>query len=673
MKETPFYIRKPQDETSAVLSDYGIYPNDNRVAINNLYTKNMERIKQPKAPKPSLSYLKDIENNGINELYAKNMERISQHKTPKTLPSSWKDNIDYSEGYNSKIEDKFRSEHDYLGLADYLSKFKMNNIMDQRAYEQEISQLRRYGRQYNAIQANATEEQRESIAFLEAFDNGNIDDLDKDNSYKKQYEEAIYSLGRKGSYLFADYYTNDYRSDDWNSPEAATITVSFNTKHVSRGLWGYGFDWMSKDTDENQYELFSKDTGYSPGEIRNILGDNAITTKEGRIIINIPKSNIEGIKFLSAVRNWCNNTGRTTDDVSYASYDTNKNLITDDTIYIGSRIQDISNIIEKVNNDKNSIKDAIGGGEQIMSTTILPYMNEKQMQLMNMRNRGLIDANKVQNEIELDNKIYENLLLGVSFTKYDIYTDKNNEIEGDETLNPLTDNLAKGKLKDYVRNAIRDNRVTFNAGISGGEYGTYLKIAPKDDDGTIITDNDDSRKGSVIFIPGLFTKSVQKAFDSSTQGKTVAEINSMQQYGYQYTLNNGNILSNIGNDTARLYDANTDSYRNITREEAHDLLHESIIIEDATINIRNRMFNLDGTVRQGYDYDQDIKKIALAAANELYEGQSITSDDVWVTSKEKQKENEAKGNLYYDYKRNRALDIYEQLKNNIYKLLNVNK
>lgn len=666
MDEIPFYLQKPQDnnELPSFLSSY---------IVENLYGTN-------KSSKPMSNLLsEELANHSVirthlNNLYNQNMERINQYKkVPKTLPSAWKDNIDYTKGYSSEIEDKFRSEHDYLGLADYLSKFKMNNIMDQRAYEQEISQLRRYGRQYNAIQANATDEQRESIAFLEAFNSGNIDNLDNDNDYKKRYTEAISKLGRKGSYIFGDYASEDYRSDNYDSPDASTLTVAFNTKHVSYGLWGYGFDWMSKDTDENQYELFSKDTGYTPSEIKNILGDNAISTKEGKIIITVPKYNIDGIKFLSTVRNWCNDTGRTKDDVSYASYDTNGNLITDDTIYIGSRIEDISNIIKKVNNDKNIIENSIGVGEQIMSTTILPYMNEKQMQLMNMRNRGIMDANKVKDEIDLDNKIYENILLGLSFSKYDIYTDKNNEIEGDETLNPLTDNLEKGKLKDYVRNAIRDKRVTWNAGISGGKYGTYLKIAPKDEDGNIITDNNDSRKGSVIFIPGLFTKSVQKAFDSSTQGKTVAEINSMQQYGYEYTLSNGNVLSNVGNDTARLYDANTDTYRNISREEAHDLLHESIIVEDATTNIRNRMFNLDGTLRQGYNYEDDIKKIALAAANELYDGQSLTSDDIWTTSKEKQKENEARGDIYYDYKRNRALDIYEQLKNSIYKLLNFNK
>ena len=663
MADPLFYIGKPKDKENKIpsfLYTYTVeFPNHETKPMSDLLAENITR-----------NYNRNAD---LSNLYYKNMERVRQQKVPKTLPSSWKDNIDYNKGYSSEIEDKFRSEHDYLGLADYLSKFKMNNIIDQRAYEQEISQLRRYGRQYNAIQAHATDEQRESIAFLEAFNNGNIDNLDDDNDYKKRYIEAISILGKPTSFVRQNTGNYAFTSDYSGGKESSAITVAFNTKHVSEAFWGFGPDWMAKDTDENQYELFSKDTGYTPSEIKNILGDNSISTKEGKIIITVPKSNIEGIKFLSTVRNWCNDTGRTENDVSYASYDTNGNLMDDNTVEIGGKIQRISDIIKKVNNDKNIIENSIGAGEQIMSTTILPYMNEKQMQLMNMRNRGLIDANKVEEEIKLDNKIYENLLLGLSFSKYDIYTDKNNEIEGDETLNPLTNNLEKGKLKDYVRNAIRDNRVTFNAGISGGKYGTYLKIAPKDEDGTIITDSNDSRKGSVIFIPGLFTKSVQKAFDSSTQGKTVAEINSMQQYGYEYTLNNGNILSNVGNNTARLYDANSNSYKDITREEAHDLLHESIIVEDATTNIRNRMFNLDGTVRQGYDYEEDIRKIALAAANELYEGPNITSDDVWVTSKEKQKENEARGNIYYDYKRNRALDVYEQLKNSIYKLLNVNK
>ena len=164
MADPLFYIGKPEDEQNKIPNILKGYTEFSREKpISYLLNNNASR-----------NYVNDYI---LNELYYKNMERVRQQKVPKTLPSSWKDNIDYNKGYSSEIEDKFRSEHDYIGLADYLSKFKMNNVIDQRAYEQEISQLRRYGRQYNAIQAHATDEQRESIAFLEAFNNGNIDNV----------------------------------------------------------------------------------------------------------------------------------------------------------------------------------------------------------------------------------------------------------------------------------------------------------------------------------------------------------------------------------------------------------------------------------------------------------------------------------------------------------------
>ena len=106
-----------------------------------------------------------------------------------TKPASWKDNIDYSQ-YDEEIENRFRNEHDYLGLADYLEKFRMDNLIDQRQYESEIAQIRRYGRQYNAMTENATNSQIQSLAFSEAFDSGNIDGLDKDNERYKTTDEA---------------------------------------------------------------------------------------------------------------------------------------------------------------------------------------------------------------------------------------------------------------------------------------------------------------------------------------------------------------------------------------------------------------------------------------------------------------------------------------------------
>lgn len=621
------------------------------------------------------SFKRGNERRELQNLFNRNLETIHNYQpVSQTRPSSWKDNINYDNGYDSSIEDKYRAEHDYLGLADYLSHFRMDNPVDQRAYESEISQLKRYGRQYNAVHSNANDDQSNAISFLESFDSGSLDGLDNNNPYKKSYNEALSQLGRKGTWIYGYYATDDYRANDPSAPEPSTITVSFNSKKTNYS-WFFGLDILSKDDEnEQQFNKFAKETGYSVGEIRNILGDNAVSIKDGRVIVNVPKTNLEGIRFLIQVRNWCNETGRNTDDVAYASYDSEGNLVTDNTSYIGSRIQDLSNLLQKVNQDKQNVMTSIAGTEQIMSTTILPYMNERQMQLMQMKNAGLLDGAKYSSEIKADNEVYENLLLRTGFSQLDLYTDRGNK-EGDETLYQLDDNIERGKLKDYIRNAIRKNRVSWGAGISGGQYGTYLVVTPEDNKGELIFDKNDARNGATIFIPGLFTKSIQNAFNASTQGKAVAEINSMQQYGYERELQNGNIISNIGNDSARLYDKNTDSYRQITREEAQNIIHQDVIIEDASRNIRNRAFNLDGTLRAGYDPKVDAKKIAIAAANELYPGSPVEENDIaaWNPSKEDIAKRNAAGNIDKDYKAQQAYNIYTQLMNSIYRLLNVNK
>lgn len=655
----PFYLQRPEEENPIdyTARNYNSFENPNKFNNSYLVAKN--------------SFDRGVAAERFNEFFETNMQRIrNSQPTPKNNPSSWKENINYDNGYDANVEDRFRAEHDYLGLADYLSRFKMDNVMDQRSYENEISQLRRYGRQYNAMHANASQDQSFALAFDEAFNSGNIDGLDDSNPLKKQYYAAMSNLGRRGQYLFADYQADDYRTNDPNSPEASSITVSFNNKKTNYFL---GFDFLSKDDEaENQFDLFARQTGYDAGEIKSILGDNAISIKEGRVIVNVPKSNIAGIKLLSDIRNWCNETGRNTDDVSYASYDANNQLITDDTTYIGSQIQDISNLLANTDRSKEEVMSTIGAGEQIVSTTILPYMNEHQMQLKGLLDRGMITAETYNAQLKADNATYENLLLGTAFSQLDIYTDMGNEA-GDETLYQMKDNIERGKLKDYIRNAISKDRVSWRAGISGGEYGTYLVVTPERDKGDVTWDEDDARRGMTIFIPGLFTKSIQNAFDASTQGKTVAEINSMQQYGYEYTLANGNVISNVGNSGAKLYDKNTDSYRNITREEAHDLLHQSIIVEDASQNIRNRMFNLDGSLREGYNYEADAKKIAIAAANEVYSGLPVEESDVWYKSATDKAQKEKEGNVMKDYKRQQALEIYSEIMNNIYKLINVSK
>lgn len=601
-----------------------------------------------------------------------NMEHLynAQPTPSRERPSSWKDNINYNNGYDSSIEDKYRAERDYLGLADYLSHFRMGTIQDQRAYENEIAQIRRYGREYNAIHAHASREQSDAISFLEAYDSGNIDNIDDTNPLKEQYNNVIKGLGTyvNDRGIFGEQLEYPIIEDE----EASTISVSFNNKHVSRGLWGVGPDWMSADKDENQFNKFVQDTGYGLSDIRTILGENAISNKDGRLIIDIPKSNLQGIKLLTEIRKWYNETGRTDDDVQYTSYGPDKKIISDLTNSIGRQIQGLSDWLDGVNSRKEEVMQSIAGQEVVNSTTVLPYMNERQMNLNRMRNAGLIDDTKFSAALKADNEIYENLIGATAFSQLKIYTDIGNTL-GDEKLREMSDNKERGALKDYIRNAIRENRVQWNAAISNGQYGTYLVIKPEDDKGDLITEGDDARRGATIFIPGLFTKSVQNAFDSSTQGKTVAEFNSMQLYGYERTLTNGDIVRNVSNYGAEVYNHETGEWATRSREEAQNMIHQDIIVEDAARNIRNRAFNLDGTQRAGYDPKVDAKKIAIAAANELYPGSPVEENDIaaWNPSSSDIAKRRAAGNIDKDYKAQQAYNIYSELMNSIYKLLNV--
>ena len=85
------------------------------------------------------------------------------------------------------------------------------------------------------------------------------------------------------------------------------------------------------------------------------------------------------------------------------------------------------------------------------------------------------------------------------------------------------------------------------------------------------------------------------------------------------------------------------------------------------------MFNLDGSVRNGYNYENDVRKIVVAAANEIYDGPYVDSSDIWYNSREEAIRKNAEGNIAKDYKRAKAQEIYEQLMANIYKSLNYTK
>lgn len=142
------------------------------------------------------------------------------------------------------------------------------------------------------------------------------------------------------------------------------------------------------------------------------------------------------------------------------------------------------------------------------STTILPFMNERQKQLRNLLNKGQIGYSKYKEMLDADNSVYENLLISTDLSRYEIYTDAYNN-DGSSTLRKLTEGGKRKELRDIIQIAISEDRAKWNPAISGDKYGTYVTIIPKAENDEIKEIN----RGMVIFIVGLFEKSVKNAFE----------------------------------------------------------------------------------------------------------------------------------------------------------------
>ena len=111
----PFYLDRARSEENTSAN----FLQQNRIVDNDIVRRNNAQAVA----------------SSINNFLVQNIEAVrNARRAPQRLPSDWTASIDYSKGYNPKDEDRFRKEHRYLELADYLSHFRMDTPMEQRKY-----------------------------------------------------------------------------------------------------------------------------------------------------------------------------------------------------------------------------------------------------------------------------------------------------------------------------------------------------------------------------------------------------------------------------------------------------------------------------------------------------------------------------------------------------------
>jgi hypothetical protein len=185
---------------------------------------------------------------------------------------------------NEAVYNKFLSDGDYIGAANYLSRAHFTDTNKQQLVNQTIKDLRTEGRKMMGIMSNANADQRAAYSFVNAVNNNdnlpglnNGKDSDGDtigasNTYSKDYSTAIRQMGSTAAH------------------EAESISIKFGAKTEKRyGL--FGIDWLAKDKEykEDAFTEMLHRTGLTEQALKK--AGAKVEMKNGQYVLNISKRN----------------------------------------------------------------------------------------------------------------------------------------------------------------------------------------------------------------------------------------------------------------------------------------------------------------------------------------------------------------------------------------------
>ena len=210
-----------------------------------------------------------------------------------------------------------------------------------------------------------------------------------------------------------------------------------------------------------------------------------------------------------------------------------------------------------------------------------------------------------------------------------MFSNAYNKKATDETLISL-DSKQRSEIIQSI-SAANPKKLHFNAMVSNGQIGTLVTIDADEVDNKDITDNDDrnevKRRTRKVFIPGFMSEIAQEKINRNTSTRAIQEINSMQDYGYAFKTSDGQkIYSSM--DGKFYIDG-----QEISKDDATRAINKTMIIEDATANLKYQFTNNSGEMYDVEGYEEIARKIAVKAANELNPnisfGDNVTVEDIF--------------------------------------------
>lgn len=558
---------------------------------------------------------------------------------------------------SKRVYNRFISDGDYVGAANYLSRAHFTDPVKQSLVNQAIKKLRTDGRRIQGMMSRADENQRKAFSFLNAvnsngilpgLNNGTDADGNKrasDNIFSKDYAEAKRRLGSQGS------------------KEAESLSIKFGGQTEKRRL--LGLDWLAKDYEykTDAFEDMLRRSRLSKAAL--IRSGAKVKIKNGQYILDISKRNHLFNRVYNALlstKGYENNyrfqvAGIDAKGKLIGIGDLDKNSInsrsktdiTDtDGYYINptgdNSFEMPNNIVAIANKTIRPVKDNDINGSKLstVSSMILPFNSARRKQISDALNTGRLNTELANALVKENSNAILNGLMNADFTQYEMYvTDEKNHDDHTTVRHSVDTSNEKANIQDLLRAAIAsgkfDPETQVSLGMQGNQTGYVITIPTKMDNDTETGNRvkDIKQNSRQIFIPDFMNGEAEKLFSQNSQTRAMKELASMEMYNYHVDIPQDGRL-NVYNDPSTgkaVYQMEYDSGRvqPLTREDALRKVNKMLIVEDG-IDLANKQFyDEDGNLRKGLknkdgslnaqfqqDLNRQVDTYVTSAMSELY-------------------------------------------------------
>lgn len=481
----------------------------------------------------------------------------------------------HKKDYNKDEANSYLAKGDYSGLVNYLQQFTMDNATEQSEWDNNIKSLETKATIYNNMLKNTDD--KDAITFTSGIQHGYINE---DTSYGKTYSKVLNRIGSS------------------NDKDATSLKIKFGTDDdyinflVNAGLQEK--DLLSKNVrigQENGNRTLTVDK--SNTNIPIIL-EGLSKIKPSRLMIGINYLGQQSSEFNPSTQMASIDLGVDSKDNIFGfniiGLDSEGNEIKNVSIPI-HKLNRLQNIVTRANSKFEQAKNGINV-DFIQSELITSdFKGARHQKLINYLNEGKINPTTFNNYEKKIDEFYKNEIANAGFTRYDVY------LEGKGNNFEKINNEDKEYLEKKVREAIlRDDKVTYQAAMSGNMFGTLITIPAKSDtksqsipdQGKLKSLNTNAEYR--VFIPNLFNDDAEKSFNADTQTRAIKQHHLLKvNNGTQY-LSDGNIISNIDNYGGILTDVKTGIEKQISNAEVLKYLDREYLLQDA-INHYGKEYN----------------------------------------------------------------------------------